>query len=788
MGQGISYPLNDGPVDDDQLLGIDDPEGTWSIQRFPIGVLLAAIRDRLEALEIALRDNQMYPGEIVFTTNGQTFEPTIVLVNGSEATVEWTFSDGTTSSSLTPSIDFGSSAVRLQRLRVTPWSDLYRINVGYQREDGGHSTDEQGNTFEMVDAQPVTNIANLKLVQDTLVYLCGCHCPITSLNVRDFTALHTLEFYGCTSSLVSVDIYGTSNLRRACFENSYVGFLDFSASPLMEDVRGSTCHLTEIRWGTTGQYLWHMCVRENAAYLDPTTWPSMDQFPVLRDFWISGNGITGDLVANSTVVGSAWLYNNNFTSMDMSNTNMYTMNAYNNPNCTTITIDNCPGLTNLNASGCALTQANVDYILSTLDANGMYDGTVDLSGGTNSAPSATGLAAQASLESKGWTVTINGPAVPLLSSATIGPDGQTWTLVFDDIMTAGVGGNGGMVATMSGVGTVNLTYSSGDGSNTLVFTGDATVDNGETGTLAYTQPGDGLEDDAGNDLANFSGETVTNNSTQNMPPTLQTVSIDGTTWTLTFDMAVTAGAGGNGGFSATLDTAGAVALTYSSGLGTDTLVYTGDVSVGDGDSGTLDYVQPGNGIESNAGGIDLASITDMAITSAQNYFTFQTNGQAWGGHVVVGGGTVTWDFGDGTQFVGADPGTRDFGSVSLRTHKVTFSDPAAVTYIALIDDNPASVVGTLDLGDFPNLDFLHIFQCSVEQLDISTCPMLTQCHFLQNNWADEVGDKILSDLVANGMNSGIDSDLDLYIGDLHSGGAQQLDDIATLESRGWVVS
>jgi hypothetical protein len=34
---------------------------------------------------------------------------------------------------------------------------------------------------------------------------------------------------------------------------------------------------------------------------------------------------------------------------------------------------------------------------------------------------------------------------------------------------------------------------------------------GETITLAYTQPGDGIEDIAGNDLASFSGESVTNN-------------------------------------------------------------------------------------------------------------------------------------------------------------------------------------------------------------------------------------------------------------------------------------
>jgi hypothetical protein len=57
--------------------------------------------------------------------------------------------------------------------------------------------------------------------------------------------------------------------------------------------------------------------------------------------------------------------------------------------------------------GCALNQTSVDNILVSLDTAGQSDGTVDISGGTSAAPSATGLAAKASLEGKGWTVTTN---------------------------------------------------------------------------------------------------------------------------------------------------------------------------------------------------------------------------------------------------------------------------------------------------------------------------------------------------------------------------------------------
>ena len=55
----------------------------------------------------------------------------------------------------------------------------------------------------------------------------------------------------------------------------------------------------------------------------------------------------------------------------------------------------------------ALTQVSVDGILSTLDAAGQSNGTLQLEGGTNSTPSAAGLVSKANLVGKGWTVTNN---------------------------------------------------------------------------------------------------------------------------------------------------------------------------------------------------------------------------------------------------------------------------------------------------------------------------------------------------------------------------------------------
>lgn len=102
---------------------------------------------------------------------------------------------------------------------------------------------------------------------------------------------------------------------------------------------------------------------------------------------------------------------------------------------------------------------------------------------------------------------------PTVNTCTISADGTTWTFAMSESVSIGAGGNGGFATSMSG-GAVTLTYVSGSGSASLVYSGNRTVQLGESGTLAYTQPGSGVEDSAGNDLANFSGKTVVNNSSQ----------------------------------------------------------------------------------------------------------------------------------------------------------------------------------------------------------------------------------------------------------------------------------
>jgi len=101
---------------------------------------------------------------------------------------------------------------------------------------------------------------------------------------------------------------------------------------------------------------------------------------------------------------------------------------------------------------------------------------------------------------------------PELVSAVIANDGGSVTFTFNEGVTSGAGGSGGWDLTLSS-GSTTTFYSSGNGTTALVYTLSSAITPGITGDVAYTQPGNGIEDDAGNDLANLSGVNFTNNST-----------------------------------------------------------------------------------------------------------------------------------------------------------------------------------------------------------------------------------------------------------------------------------
>lgn len=136
---------------------------------------------------------------------------------------------------------------------------------------------------------------------------------------------------------------------------------------------------------------------------------------------------------------------------------------------------------------------------------------------------------------------------PTVSSVTIGTNGTTLTINVSESCSIGAGGSSGVTVVASG-GNASAEYASGSGSTAIVYTISRAIKSTETATLTYSQPGNGIEDAAGNDLVSFSGQAVTNNSTQNAAPT--DISLSGSTVYTT------------GGLNATVGTLSATDVDY----------------------------------------------------------------------------------------------------------------------------------------------------------------------------------------------------------------------------------
>jgi Leucine-rich repeat (LRR) protein len=83
------------------------------------------------------------------------------------------------------------------------------------------------------------------------------------------------------------------------------------------------------------------------------------------------------------------------------------LDFFGNEALTSIIIADTQPISDFYASNCDLTETAVDDILVVLSNNGVTGGQVELNGGTNAIPSATGLAAKLALEADSWSVNVN---------------------------------------------------------------------------------------------------------------------------------------------------------------------------------------------------------------------------------------------------------------------------------------------------------------------------------------------------------------------------------------------
>ncbi|MGB9940207.1 PGF-pre-PGF domain-containing protein [Methanosarcina sp.] len=356
---------------------------------------------------------------ITFVTTGSSFSP-VITVTGNPA-IQWTFGNGSTSNSASPTVNFGSEGTRVTTLVVTPWSAVTKINIGYDGADGGEPPGS--GTIAALAQQNVIAVSGLENVAPYLQVWASNYNPVTALDFRNFTALHTVECFSCRS-LATIGLRNVPSLARLCVEQSNISHLDLSEAPALADLRGASQRSSTytINWGTTGANIWHICVRDNPQI--KTIFP-FSQFPLLRDFYNWNDNQSGTLHLNSTNLKSVLSANNYYSAAVFSGCFPAGRNGVveiQNNNLRSLDISNNSGLLYLNASFNSLNQTAVDSVLQTLDSYNTDGGSLDLTG--NAAPSITRIAHANNLTTRDWEVKVssnnNPPVANFTSNVTSG--------------------------------------------------------------------------------------------------------------------------------------------------------------------------------------------------------------------------------------------------------------------------------------------------------------------------------------------------------------------------------
>ncbi len=280
------------------------------------------------------------------------FQPWVTVWSG--GSIEWLDQAGTVlSTDLQPSL----AGHTTYRLRATP--DAVRtLNLGFDHtDDAGREGPGAGQDWPATTVTGITGLTgftSLEAVMAASTQLTG-HL--------DLTGLASLLWVECFSAYVqSVTLTGCTSLTRLCLEHCSVTALDLNpVRATLRDLRCAEQRAGSLAFATlTGpmQHLWHYCTRDTLV----SQHIPLSQMPAIEQWWPWNTGMTAMDAPVSPVAQSMVAYDN------------------------------------------SLNQASVDAILTGLrdhSTQGPYS-TVDLTG--SAAPSATGLAAAATLRGRGWTV------------------------------------------------------------------------------------------------------------------------------------------------------------------------------------------------------------------------------------------------------------------------------------------------------------------------------------------------------------------------------------------------
>ena len=209
-------------------------------------------------------------------------------------------------------------------------------------------------------------------------------CSMTGLNVNydhDYVSegtynvsfsgdLDEITHFKCIESSISGDIAWISGLASL----KYIFFGDSNVSGDVANLAGLT-NLETI-------YLYNTSVTGDMSSLSTAT--------LLLNLFLQGSDVSGDIADLSTLIS--------LTNLRLENTNVdtYTQGVLPDWDACSIYIYNL-----------GLSQQEVDDFLGDLDTSSTASTKTIRIDGSNSAPSAAGLASKASLEGKGWTVTVS---------------------------------------------------------------------------------------------------------------------------------------------------------------------------------------------------------------------------------------------------------------------------------------------------------------------------------------------------------------------------------------------
>lgn len=351
--------------------------------------------------------DKLAPDEIIFYSNGSTFSPTLVLQDKAE--ILWTWDDNTTSNSTTPVKNYGTIQVRRNRLKVTPWSAVRRINIGYDAQDGG-SPD-----IELVGKQYVSMVENIHHVAPYLREWCSSYNTITTLDFSNFINLETIECFLC-QSLQNVNLTNTPNLKRVCFEVNGLLNLDLRDCAVLEQVRASSNKFTDITLPPLTQNIWHMCTRDNLQITNQNLFNDLSGYPNMADLFIWASNQKGDLIIPKTNP-TRWVgiraYDNQYTSLDLrgslQNSRQAGLVDMHNNKLTSVEIAGCHQIKTLDLSQNLLSSETVDYVLKQLDEFGPTITARHVNLSNNQPPTMRGLEYKSNLEAKGWEVIVDTP-------------------------------------------------------------------------------------------------------------------------------------------------------------------------------------------------------------------------------------------------------------------------------------------------------------------------------------------------------------------------------------------